>query len=71
MVMVICSMPALFFARFAQAFALDHLSALRDLAEDREVPKNLRTCLFNKKSRIRTVDRSIIYSVLESNPRES
>lgn len=73
MVMVIWFNARIILARFAHSVRIeDYLSALRDLAEDREVPKySTHLVYLNKVSYPHQVDRSIIYSVLEKQPKRA
>jgi KUP system potassium uptake protein len=73
MAMVVWYNARIILARFAHSVRIeDYLTALRDLAEDREVPKYATHLVYlNKVPYPHQVDRSIIYSILEKQPKRA
>ncbi|MCS6807954.1 MAG: KUP/HAK/KT family potassium transporter [Bacteroidota bacterium] len=73
MVMSIWYNARIILARFAHSVRIeDYLPALRDLSDDREVPKYATHLVYlNKVPYPRQVDRSIIYSILEKQPKRA
>ncbi|TAE27508.1 MAG: potassium transporter Kup [Candidatus Kapaibacterium sp.] len=73
MVMVIWHNARLILARFAHSVRLeDYLSTLRELSQDTEVPKYATHLVYlNKVPYPTQVDRSIIYSIIEKQPKRA
>lgn len=73
MVMVIWHNARLILARFAHSVRLeDYLSTLRELSQDTEVPKySTHLVYLNKVPYPTQVDRSIIYSIIEKQPKRA
>jgi KUP system potassium uptake protein len=72
-IMVVWHNARLLLARFATSVRLeDYLPALHDLAEDTEIPKYATHLVYlNKVPYAHHVDRSIIYSILEKQPKRA
>jgi KUP system potassium uptake protein len=73
MVMVVWHNARLILARFAHSVRLeDYLSTLRELSQDTEVPKYATHLVYlNKVPYPTQVDRSIIYSIIEKQPKRA